>query len=103
MSNLPQGVKKNAPEQISAAPQSVAHVIPAQFYAVQYGDAQGLQHSVIALKVGDTWYLPKDADAYAANLRPCAKWLQDKLTKIVGTGEAKNEELPSEDAVQVLP
>jgi hypothetical protein len=85
MSNLPQGVKKNAPEQISAAPQSVAHVIPAQFYAVQYGDAQGLQHSVIALKVGDTWYL------------------QDKLTKIVGTGEAKNEELPSEDAVQVLP
>lgn len=99
----PAGVMKNAPEQQSAPAQSVAHAMPAQFFAVQYGDAQGVQHAALLLKVGETWYMPPEAEKYAASLRPCAKWLADKLTRMVGTAPTSaTQGLPTEDPVQVI-
>lgn len=81
--------------------QQVTHMVSGQMHAIRYGDEFGKEHHVVLFKVGNQWYFPPNAETWASQLKPCAKWLVDelegKLAQITQDGA-----VPTKDAVDVV-
>lgn len=79
---------------------TVAHAVKGEMIAVQYYDERGRARNVVVFKVGDSIYVPENSEAWASNLKPASKWLQNALAEKLSSGAAAG---PKRDAVDVVP
>ena len=98
-SHRPAGVLTNSPERVAGTPKTLSHFAPCQMAAVQYTDEQGTVHTTVFMKVGTTWYMPPNAEAWAGALKPLAPWLS-KLCE--AQAALQKPEVPKEDAVNLF-
>lgn len=78
----PQGV--TIPEQQmrtgnTGQPNTVAHIIPLQPFAVQYYDEHGHERSTIVYKMGDDVYFDRNAERWSAGLARAANYIKDAV------------------------
>lgn len=82
-------------------PNTVAHVVPMQPYAVQYFDEHGHAHSTIVWKSGDMVYFDRNAERWAAGLAQAAPYIKDAVNAEYAVQTAP-EAPTGADAVDVI-
>lgn len=96
----PQGVR--IPEGQGAergAPKTVSHVIPVEWFAVQWFDEYGRAHEEISCRVGTTVYLAPNGEQWSAGLKRAAPWLTDHVNRELNSRKAS---VPESDSVDVM-
>lgn len=79
---------------------TLVHCIPLQMYGIAYGDDSGKAHISIAMKMGDEWYMPPNAEEWAGKVKPLASWLGKQCeAKSIAT---KDVSVPKSDTVDVM-
>lgn len=94
---------QRAPVAETGAPLSVANLVRADTYAVQFYDTDGrLQPPEMVHRIGNRWYRAPNGANYAATLRVIAS--DSKLVKNLEERLASEDttSIPKEDAVDVL-
>ena len=99
----PQGVRTANTEYI--APKTLTHIEPVQMYAAQYGDLDGVAHSVLLMRVGSTWYCDQNSESWMQKLVKVPDWFMKQIESrgLTGTPVPKAEGIPSRDGVDILP
>lgn len=80
-------------------PRNVQFTAACTMQAIQYSDDNGQLHNEIVLVVGTVVYLLPGGEAWAANLRPAADWLTNKVLATIKSATAP---LPKSDQVDIL-
>lgn len=63
----------------SGQPNTVAHVVPMQPYAVQYYDEHGHAHSTVVWRSGNMVYYDRNAERWASGLAQAAPYIRDAV------------------------
>lgn len=97
------GVTRSNSEPIQrVGPRSLANCAPMQMYGIQYGDASGKLHVAVVVKIGDQWYMPPNAEAWAGQLQPLTPWLTKLLEADTAKKEVKDTSVPKMDSVNIM-
>jgi len=90
----------------TGAPKQLLNVAPVEWLAVSFTDANGTVHDVVVMKLGNTWYLPKNSEEWARGLQEVAPWLikQVEAELAARTAHKKVAEaaVPKTDTVDVM-
>lgn len=73
---------------------------PAVMIPVRYSDEHGRVHHVVVFKAGNEYYMPPNAEQWAASLRPLRDWMKKGIeAQLPGDGPL---DAPSQDTVDVV-
>jgi len=84
----------------TGSPNTVAHVVPMQPYAVQYFDEHGREHNTIVYKVGNVVYFDHNAERWAAGLGQAAGYIKTAVN--ADHAAFLSPPAPNDDHVDVL-
>lgn len=82
-------------------PNTISHVAEVKQYALQWYDENGTAHPDVWMKIGDTWYIPPNSEAWAAEIKqvkPIFKTQLDAMIAEYGSQDAA----PMQDAVDIV-
>lgn len=80
-------------------PKTVRHVMPVEWFAVQWFDENGRSHEEISCRVGSTVYLAPNGEQWSAGLKRAAPWLTDHVNRELNSRKAT---VPEKDSVSVM-
>lgn len=72
---------------------------PAEMVPVRYADEHGKVRQVVVLKAGGEYYMPPNAEQWAAQLRPLRDWMKKGIDNLSVT---ETTEAPTEDSVDIV-
>lgn len=82
------------------SPKTLTHIAPAQMYGIEYGDTEGQAHTLVVVRIGNQWFMPPNAEQWASQLQPIAKWLSEQLESQLKA--VTDTSVPKADAVDIF-
>lgn len=82
-------------------PNTVAHAVPMQLFALQYCDEHGKVHDTIAYKAGSIVYMDMNAERWASGLRQASAYIRDAVLSSAAQ-EDDSAPVPQNDDVDIV-